>query len=476
MNLTSEIEHITRMSEMGIRKKQLPLLLQESHDKKINRSNAIVKEFVDILGLDNVFVSTSGGKDSACLSKLCKKLYPQIKHILFNTGLEYQATIELARKQGAEIIPPSKSWFQFCEKEGYPVGSKQVSKRIHDVRSGAISCAITFFSKNYGLSDKWLHFLSNDFVDFPISIKCCNEFKKKPSHSTGLNPIIGTRVQESTLRSSAWKKSGCNSYSMDYKHGISRPISLWTDEDIEKYIDDEHVELSEIYTQYQQKRTGCVNCPYGAHCNDDNRFDLLKKLEPKRYEYFMSTKLRKILALSNANIQSDPDYMDYKEKIQDRVEKWREENAGTDKYLTWKVRYALSIYTYDELIKGVKHISKYPLKYPVEDIMSKIQEINKKKGGKIVEVKTDRFTVMETKPLKIKRIIKKTKAIGFDNLKVGDVIRVATILRSVGNTAKGASRPVYFYVKVNDGQYIKTTRTYNTINVCLDCFELEALE
>ncbi len=56
MNLTSEIEHITRMSEMGIRKKQLPLLLQESHDKKINRSNAIVKEFVDILGLDNVFV------------------------------------------------------------------------------------------------------------------------------------------------------------------------------------------------------------------------------------------------------------------------------------------------------------------------------------------------------------------------------------------------------------------------------------
>lgn len=93
-----------------------------------------------------------------------------------------------------------------------------------------------------------------------------------------------------------------------------------------------------------------------------------------------------------------------------------------------------------------------------------------------MEVKTDRFTVMETKPLKIKRIIKKTKAIGFDNLKVGDVIRVATILRSVGNTAKGASRPVYFYVKVNDGQYIKTTRTYNTINVCLDCFELEALE
>lgn len=64
-----------------------------------------------------------------------------------------------------------------------------------------------------------------------------------------------------------------------------------------------------------------------------------------------------------------------------------------------------------------------------------------------MEVRTDRFTVMETKPLKIKRIIKKTKAIGFDNLKVGDVIRVATILRSVGKT-----------LKVQLGQYISMSK------------------
>lgn len=90
-----------------------------------------------------------------------------------------------------------------------------------------------------------------------------------------------------------------------------------------------------------------------------------------------------------------------------------------------------------------------------------------------MEVKTYRFTVMETKPLKIKRIIKKTKAIGFEKLKIGDVIRVSTILKSVGNTSKGASRPTYFYVKVNEGRPIKTTRTYKTISSCLDCFEFE---
>lgn len=368
------IEIITRNSEADIRKEMLPHLLAENHDKKIYRSKALVNEFVNILGLDNVFVSTSGGKDSACISKLCKQLYPQIKHIMFNTGLEYQATINLAKKQGAEIIPPQISWMKFCEKEGYPVGSKQVSKRIHDVRSGAISCAITLFSKNYGLSDKWLHFLSDKFVDFPISHKCCDEFKKKPSHNTKLNPIIGTRIQESSMRTSAWRKSGCNNYSLDYKRGVSRPISLWTDTDVEQYANDEQVELSEIYTQYQQKRTGCVNCPYGAHCNNDNRFDLLKRIEPARYDYFMSTKLRKILALSDVDILSDLEYMLYKNLVQEDVKYWHKIAAANDKYLMWKIRYALNIYTAKELEMGVKHISKYPMKYPIEKVLAKINQ------------------------------------------------------------------------------------------------------
>lgn len=368
------LESITRSSEAEIRKKMLPQLLSETHNKKVSRSSGLVNEFVNTLGLDNVYVSTSGGKDSACVSKLCKQQYPQIKHIMFNTRLEYQATINLAKKQGAKIIPSTTSWIEFCEKEGYPVGSKQVSKRIHDVRSGAISCAITLFSKNYGLSDKWLHFLSREFVDFPISQKCCNEFKKRPSHKTGLNPILGTRVQESSMRTSAWKKSGCNNYSLDYKRGVSHPISLWTDTDVEQYVNDEQVELSEIYTQYQQKRTGCVNCPYGAHCNDDSRFDLLKRIEPARYDYFMSTKLRKILALSDVDILSDLEYMLYKNLVQEDVKHWHKEAKRIDKYLAWKVRYALSIYTAVELLDGVKHIEMYPLKYPIEKILDEIEK------------------------------------------------------------------------------------------------------
>lgn len=149
---------------------------------------------------------------------------------------------------------------------------------------------------------------------------------------------------------------------------------MWTDTDVEQYVNDEQVELSEIYTQYQQKRTGCVNCPYGAHCNDDSRFDLLKRIEPARYDYFMSTKLRKILALSDVDILSDLEYMLYKNLVQEDVKHWHKEAKGIDKYLAWKVRYALSIYTAVELLDGVKHIEMYPLKYPIEKILDEIEK------------------------------------------------------------------------------------------------------
>lgn len=350
------IELETRKSEQAIRSKQIGDLVNESHDKKIKRSKANVNEFVDVLGLDTIYVSTSGGKDSAVLSDLCKSLYQDIKHIMFNTGLEYKATINLAKKQGAEIIQPSISWVKSCEIHGYPIVSKNVSRRIHDIGNTPIGTCISLFNKIYGISNKWLHLTSNEFVDFPVSDYCCTEFKKKPSKSMKLNPIIGTRIQESTNRKSAWKKSGCNSYSKDYKHGVSRPISLWKDEDIETYIKDNDVELSEIYTQYEAKRTGCKICPYGAQM-DGSRFDLLKKLEPKVYDYFINkTKLGYILMISYVDIKSDNEYMERKHKMDEKIQKWHEDHKGKDNYLSYKVGIALKYHSKDEILQAINHL------------------------------------------------------------------------------------------------------------------------
>lgn len=361
-----DIERITEESEKQLRTERFSALMKEPLEKKISRSESKVDEFVNILTLPEVYVSTSGGKDSAVLSDLCKKLYPDIQHVMFDTGLEYMETVNLAREQGAIVIPPKTSWKKFCDTKGYPAVSKQVSKRVHDAKISCLGACITCFSKVYHLSDKWLHLLE---CDIPISQKCCDKFKKEPSHKFAKSPIIGTRAEESAMRKNAWKRSGCNTYSSNYKKGVSRPISLWTEKDVNQYVLDNDVRLSELYTQYEQKRTGCVCCPYGAQL-DGSRFDLLKRLEPKRYEYFMSTPLRQILMLTGVKIVSDPDYMMDMEAVQEKISEWHEAVKGNDKYLTYKVKWLKSRYPKDEIVSSVQHLAeKGKLLYPESEIM-----------------------------------------------------------------------------------------------------------
>lgn len=369
-----DIELATRRSEAELRKKRLPALLAETHEQKVKRSKATVNEFIGVLGLDSVYVSTSGGKDSACVSKLCKRLYPGIKHVMFDTGLEYRQTVELAKEQGAEIIKPVKGWKAFCEEKGYPVGSKQVSKRIHDARVSPVGCAITLFSGPYHLSHKWLHFLD---VDLPISQKCCDEFKKKPAKKMKLNPIVGTRIQESNERKNAWKKTGCNSYNLAATKGISRPISLWSDGDVNQYVADNNVHLSSIYTQYKGKRTGCVCCPYGAHLEENSRFELLKELEPARYQHFMNTPLRRILLLSGVRIESDEDYMRELPLVSNQVDLWHCKAKGEDSYFSWKCGWAVKTHGLKAMVEAVEHINQRSggkLMYPLETIIKRMEK------------------------------------------------------------------------------------------------------
>lgn len=169
----------------------------------------------------------------------------------------------------------------------------------------------------------------------------------------------------------AWKKSGCNSCSSNGKTGVSRPISLWRDEDIQKYISDKDVALSALYTQYEQKRTGCCNCPYGAHL-DPSRFDLLKELQPKRYDHFMKTRLQEILLLSGVEIVSDSDYMNKLQTVQEIVRAWHEKAKGDDNYLEWKVTWFLSRYTLQDLKDCLNHLAgqhENNLFYPMDKIL-----------------------------------------------------------------------------------------------------------
>lgn len=383
------IEQITRDSEAAIRGRMLKELMSLPLDKKETRTKATIKEFTDILGTDNCFVSISGGKDSRVLKDVVEAACGKMKMIMFNTGLEYLETIRYVKSLGAIVIPPTISWVESCEAKGYPVVSKNISEKIKRIGSTPISTAIAMFNSTYGIASKWLHFTSDEFVDFPISGNCCEDFKKAPSRRINMNPIIGTRIEESSDRRSAWKRSGCNSYSADGKHGKSRPLSIWKSVDIDQFIKREKIELSRIYTQYEQKRTGCKICPYGAQM-DGSRFDLLNELEPASYKHFIyDTKLGYILMLMNVNIISDQKYMIEKEEVQKRVKQWHKRNKGTDKYLKYKIKLCLKYFAKDQMVKAIEHLrdhttTKFTNGNDPEAIIQAFKEAKEETGMKVM--------------------------------------------------------------------------------------------
>ena len=82
-----------------------------------------------------VFVSFSGGKDSTVLLKLARSIFPDIKAVFVNTGLEYPEIVDFVKTfDNVDIIRPAKSFKQVIEEEGYPVGSKEISQYIREYR------------------------------------------------------------------------------------------------------------------------------------------------------------------------------------------------------------------------------------------------------------------------------------------------------------------------------------------------------
>lgn len=120
---------------------------------------------------------------------------------------------------------------------------------------------------------------------------------KKYDRATKMYPILGTMASESRLRMQAWVRHGCNSFEGSVKS--STPLSFWTEQDVLRYISENHIEISSAYgdvvcedgeyrTTWAQ-RTGCLFCGFGAHLEKTGttRFQRLKQDYPKLYDYCM---------------------------------------------------------------------------------------------------------------------------------------------------------------------------------------------
>lgn len=284
-------------------------------EQKIDHSLGTIEAFVNRMGgVDKVYVSFSGGKDSTVLFHLARRLYPDILGVFCNTGNEYPDIIRFVRQMQADganiqVIRPKLTPRKVWEKYGFPLVGKDMARYIHDIKSNPNSKSSQLrLSKDtrFGISDKW-RYLANEQYD--VHNICCHKLKEEPMHrfskETGRVPIIGVMASESKRREVDYvKNGGCNYF--DGKSPKSQPLSIWTEEDIWAYIDRFNLTIAEIYHKGAQ-RTGCMGCGFGAQFADDTRFHVLHRNYPKCYDMVMNytnngvtfrVALRKVLAVN----------------------------------------------------------------------------------------------------------------------------------------------------------------------------------
>lgn len=268
---------------------------------KVDMTKNRIREFVDYYGINGVYISYSGGKDSELLCHLAFQMYKDIKMVFSNTGMELPETIQQVLKRRREgwnidIIKPSKTFAEVWEKYGYPVVSKEQSQYIYQYNTAKSEKTkhTRLFGNKWGrgkISEKWKYLLE---ADFKISDRCCEELKKKPfkkyEKATGRKPIIATMAEESSLRKSSYLKNSCNSF--DTKRPMSKPLSFWLSKDVWEYLKQNDITVSEAYTVHGMERTGCYGCLYGCNIEQEktgtNRIVKLKSTHPKLYNFLMT--------------------------------------------------------------------------------------------------------------------------------------------------------------------------------------------
>lgn len=281
------------------------------------------------------YVSFSGGKDSTVLAYLAARYlssfrtppYP-LTLVFVNTGLEYPEIQKFVneyadwlRKEFSRVtvnlhrLRPKMNIRQVVRKYGYSIVSKEVAGVVYETRKNP-NCIRAKKLRGEQLDkdgnpsayncENWAFLLD---APFPISDRCCHVMKKASAHryegEAKEKPIVATMADEGRQRFQKWLATGCNAF--DSKTPMSKPMSVWTEQDVLHYLRDENIPYCSVYgdivasdgeNDYPStliekplhctgcQRTGCMFCAFGAHLEKgETRFERMKHTHPKHYEF-----------------------------------------------------------------------------------------------------------------------------------------------------------------------------------------------
>lgn len=275
---------------------ELRRLQKQPYEWKVEHAKDVVREFVEHEGVNGVYVSFSGGKDSLVLLHLVRSIYPDVLAVFANTGIEFPEQVKFVRTfPNVTEVYPIKHFPKIIKEDGIVYPSKEVAMYVRDAKKGC-RYAVNGLrgldpegrKKRYKARfKKWAYLMD---CGVKISPDCCELMKERPLRDyekmNGKSPIIGTRAQESFRRAVGWMKSGCNSF--NGKRYKSTPLALWLEDDVLRYIDENSIRLSPMYTDGGMSRTGCMFCPVPIAHGDYKNIEYARVHHPKLYGTIMS--------------------------------------------------------------------------------------------------------------------------------------------------------------------------------------------